>query len=68
MLAAKADGTKLPPYIIFKGKRASNLPKISGCLVVCSPNGWMTRELCVDWIKKTFTSLTPNKSLLVWDT
>ncbi|GAA6088956.1 zinc finger protein 540-like [Tachysurus ichikawai] len=43
VLAAKADGTKLKPYIVFKGgiKEVKSMQNISGVLVATSKNGWL---------------------------
>ena len=43
-LAAKTDGTKLPPFIIFKGAKrefAALDIGIRKCYIVLSPNAWM---------------------------
>ncbi|GAA6087522.1 zinc finger protein 540-like [Tachysurus ichikawai] len=47
VLAAKADGTKLKPYIVFKGgiKEVKSMQNISGVVVATSKNGWMNEEL-----------------------
>ena len=51
MLACMADGTKLPPYIVFKRK---TLPKgvtfPSGAIVRTQAKGWMDDNLMRDWI------------------
>ena len=41
-LAALADGCKLPPLIVLKGKRLpSELKNVRGILIEMSENGWM---------------------------
>ena len=51
MIACMADGTKLPPYIVFKRK---TLPKgvtfPSGAIVRTQAKDWMDDNLMRDWI------------------
>ena len=68
MLAASNSGHKYKPYIIFKGKRTKDLPKVQGCHIRCSAKGWMSEDLAVDWVRTTFTRFPSQKNLLVWDT
>ena len=52
MLACMADGTKLPPYVIFKRKtlpKGMKFPK--GIHVRVHPKGWMDENLMLDWLK-----------------
>ena len=45
-LSAMADGRKLKPYVVFKGKRQiRELQKVPGVVVVLSSNGWMNEDL-----------------------
>ena len=47
-LIAKADGTKLPPMIVFKNaKREVNaMDKVfKSCIIPSSPNAWINTEL-----------------------
>ncbi len=47
VLGAKANGSKLPPFIVFKGKRKEKeLDKITGMVCAMSDNGWMNEEYC----------------------
>lgn len=58
MLACLGDGTKLPPYVVFKRKtlpKNLNFPK--EVVVRCQAKGWMDKQLVQDW----------RKSMLVWD-
>jgi len=52
MLAATADGKKLPPLLILKRK---TLPKLEAFLkdviVRAQEKGWMTEELMLEWLK-----------------
>ena len=50
ILTAKADGTKLKPYVVFKGKGTCLLKELStipGIIVRFSPNGWMNDSLTI---------------------
>ena len=46
-----ADGSKLKPYVMFKGVRAITEMSTSGVMVALSKNGWMNEELTKDWVK-----------------
>jgi hypothetical protein len=52
ILAATADGRKLPPFIILKRK---TLPKLESfpkdVIVRAQEKGWMTEELMLEWLK-----------------
>jgi hypothetical protein len=52
MLAATADGRKLPPFLILKRK---TLPKSEAfpkdVIVRAQEKGWMTEELTLEWLK-----------------
>jgi hypothetical protein len=52
MLAATADGRKLPPFLILKRK---TLPKLESfpkdVIVRAQEKGWMTEELMMEWLK-----------------
>ena len=52
MLAILADGTKLPPMVIFKGKRLLKGDYPPGIIVRMNKDGlgWMTEELMIDWL------------------
>ena len=46
VLSAKVNGTKLPPFIVFKGKWYNKkLDKIPGIVCAFSENGWMNENL-----------------------
>ena len=71
MLACRGDGSKLPPYIVFKRK---TLPKKMvfppGVIVRCQEKGWMNEEMVKDWINTVWSKvggLSRKQSLLVWD-
>ena len=46
VLAARADGSKLHPLVMFKGKRKDkSLEKMTGVVIEMQENAWMTEEL-----------------------
>ena len=50
-LAAFADGTKLKPFIVFKGKRIpKEICNVQDAVVRMSHNGWMNEDLTKEWI------------------
>ena len=53
-LAAKADGTKLKPLIVFgaakRESKALNDEFKPQCVIASSPNAWMNEDLTVQWI------------------
>ena len=52
-LSAHADGKKLKPYIVFKGKGThlmKELSKITGVVIRFSANGWMNDQLTTDYL------------------
>ena len=52
-VTAKANGTKLPPFIVFKGKRYNKeLDKISGIVCAFSENSWINENLTHTWLNK----------------
>lgn len=68
VLAAKANGSKLPPFIVFKGKRVDKgLEKVTGVVCVYSENGWMNEDLTHRWLKKVWGTLAFSRRLLCWD-
>ena len=68
VLSAMADGRKLKPYVVFKGKRQiPELQKVPGVVVALSSNGWMHEELTKDWARRSWGKLNFGRRLLVWD-
>ena len=64
-LAAKLqkvqDGTKLPPFIVFKGAKQETAAldkEIKNCYIASSPNAWMNTELTHVWVNKVILSGT----------
>jgi hypothetical protein len=69
-LAAKANGTKLKPFIIFnKGYReAEHLnQQTQGAVIVANGNGWMNDQFTGKWIDAVMGGFAFQKRLLVWD-
>ena len=54
-LAAKADGTKLKPFVVFRAakRESKSLDEEfeSRCVVKGSGNAWMNKELIAIWVK-----------------
>ena len=70
-LAAFADGTKLKPFIVFKGKRIpKEICNVQDAVIRMSHNGWMNEDLTKEWIATVWNvSVQPStKQMLVWDT
>lgn len=70
-LAAKADGTKLKPMVVFKGAKresaALNEEFKRRAVVATSVNGWMDTELTRTWINSVRGAFSFNRRLLAWD-
>ena len=50
-LAAFADGTKLKPFVVFKGKRIpKEISNVHAAVIKMSDNGWMNEDLTMEWI------------------
>ena len=64
LLTIWADGDKLPPYIIFKGKNINNRNmneiknnsyfKNKKIFINFNTNAWSTTEIMIDWIEKIY--------------
>ena len=70
ILSARADGKKLKPFIVFKGKGTrliKELSKIKGVVVKFSDNGWMNDKLTAVYLQAILGTLSFGKRLLVWD-
>ena len=68
VLAAKANGSKLPSFIVFKGKRVDKgLQKVIGLVYAYSGNGWMNEDLTHTWLNKVWGTLAFSCHLLCWD-
>ena len=71
-LTSKTDGTKMNPFIVFKGAKRElavlNDHFKGRCVVTSSPNGWVNEELAFSYLKKILGMFTFQKKLLAWDT
>lgn len=71
VLACLADGTKLPPMIIFKRKTMPKDKFPPGVVIHVQEKGWMDDSGCVKWINEVWArrpgAMLKPKSLLVWD-
>ena len=70
-LAARGDGTKLKPFVVFAGVKhelkALHEEYKRQCSVASSSNGWMNEELALLWVNKIVGAFSFNKRLLAWD-
>ena len=70
-LAARGDGTKLKPFIVFAGakreSKALHEEYKRQCSVATSTNGWMNKELTLRWVNEIVGAFSFNKRLLAWD-
>lgn len=69
VLAARADGSKLKPYIVFKGavRDVKAMQTMGGVVIASSKNGWMNDDLTADWLRRVVGKLNFTHRLLVWD-
>ena len=57
LIAICADGSKMPPFYIFKGSRLSpELLKegVANSTMATQKSGWITKELFLQYIKKFY--------------
>ena len=68
-LAALGDGTKLMPFIIFKGRRRNkDADKVTGVVVEYTDNGWMNKEKTLRWLQVIWRRRhDQQRRLLCWD-
>ena len=70
-LAARGDGTKLKPFIVFAGAKRESTALHEEykrqCSVASSTNGWMNEELTLRWVNEIVGAFSFNKRLLAWD-
>ena len=69
-LAAKSDGTKLKPFIVFGGaKRESKTlnDEFKNCIVTSSSNAWMNEALTIQWVEEVIGKFSFQRRLLAWD-
>ena len=70
-LAAKADGTKLKPFVVFRAakreSRSLDEEFKSRCVVKSSGNAWMNEELTKIWVKRVLGAFLFRRRVLAWD-
>uniref|UniRef100_A0A8C6KRG3 HTH CENPB-type domain-containing protein n=1 Tax=Nothobranchius furzeri TaxID=105023 RepID=A0A8C6KRG3_NOTFU len=69
-LAAKADGSKLKPFIVFRGavrEVKAMQQEITRAVIATSANGWMNDDLTSAWLKTVVGKFSFHPHLLVWD-
>ena len=67
-LAAMADGTKLKPFVVFKGVwQDPKLIKYPGVVVTYSHNGWMNEQTTKTWIERVWGTFSFQRRFLIWD-
>ena len=71
-LAAKSDGTKLKPIIVFKvaKREVKQLQKVykNKCFIATSTHGWMDADLTLSWVNMVLGQFSLRRRLLAWDT
>lgn len=68
MLAALADGTKLPPLVLFKGvRRPQQIP--TNIHVLMTPKAYANEEVVLHWLRNIWRQNRPvaRKRLMIWD-
>lgn len=70
-LTAKADGSKLKPFIVFGGAKreseALNKEFHSRCIVTSSSNAWMNEGLTLKYVAEVIGRFSFTRRLLAWD-
>ena len=70
-LTAKADGTKLKPFIVFLGAKREtkqlNEEFKNKSFVASSINGWTNEELTLDWVQGVLEKFSFTRQMLAWD-
>lgn len=65
---SKADGTKLKPFVVFKGKGTQLMRKWLGYVVIYfSKNCWVNDGLTVEYLNSLIGAFSFYKRLLAWD-
>ena len=66
-IRSQSDGTKLKPFILFKGtkreSKALNDEFKTRCVVAFSSNGWMNTELTLEYTEKILGSFSFGKKI-----
>ena len=58
----------MKPYVIIPvAKVKKELASIPGIVVAATQNGWMNKNLTLNWVEKVWTNFSFAKGMLVWD-
>ena len=70
-LSARANGTKLKPFIVFRAAKRETKKLNENfrhkCVVTTSSNAWMNDELTLNWVKSGLQAFSFNRRLQAWD-
>ena len=67
VLAVKADGSKVPPLVILKGKETA-IERKHGIWVVYQSKAWVNQDLLKNWLDLVYPSVLANQGkFIVWD-
>ena len=70
-LTAKADGTRLKPFIVLAGAKREckvlNEEFKARCVIASAPNAWINEELTLTYVNSIIGRLAFNRRLLSWD-
>ena len=67
-LGALANGCKLQPLMVFKGKRLlAELKDVCGVVIEMSSNSWMQALTTLAWMRSTGGKMAFSKRLLIWN-
>ena len=71
LAVCKADGTTLPPLVVFRGQNQPPERTLDGCIrgmeMRVSKNGWMTAEIFAEWLKTLMMSEKLRPLLFIFD-
>ena len=70
-LSARADRTKLKPFIVFRGAKQEskklNEDYKHKCVIATSANAWMNEALTLNWVRSVLGAFSFNRRLLAWN-
>uniref|UniRef100_A0A674I2H4 DDE-1 domain-containing protein n=1 Tax=Terrapene triunguis TaxID=2587831 RepID=A0A674I2H4_9SAUR len=72
VLSCLANGSKLPPVVVFKRKTLPKNMKFPAGVIVCAhEKGWMDESETIEWLEKVWNkrpgALFKKPAMLVWD-
>ena len=67
LLGVTMDGSKLPPFIIFKGKQGGRISREfaqypSSCVYTVQEKAWMDKRVFIEWVEKVWKPYCDNKA------